>query len=76
MKKLFVFLVCVCFASVAYGQQGTCRDGKCLQKVVEKSVSCEKGKCWLNGELTVTKEKQVTKTKVQTKKRFRLFRWR
>lgn len=84
MKKTLAFLVCVCLASVAYGQDGSCSNGKCwlpLQKVVEKSASCEKGRCWLNGELTVTKQKQTikatsTKKQYTTTKRFRLFRKR
>jgi len=78
MRKLFTLVLCLSFASVAYSQDGSCINGKCSQ--VEKSVSCEKGRCWLNGELTITKEKQVTKTtsvKKQTvTKRFRLFRRR
>lgn len=81
MRKLFVLVLCLSFASVAYSQDGSCSNGQCLQKVVEKSVSCEKGRCWLNGELTVTKQKQTvkatsTKKQYTTTKRFRLFRKR
>lgn len=81
MRKLFVLVLCLSFASVAYSQDGSCVNGQCKPSVLlEKSVSCEKGRCWLNGELTITKEKQVTKTtsvKKQTvTRRFRLFRKR
>lgn len=81
MRKLFTLVLCLSFASVAYSQDGSCVNGQCKQSVlVEKSISCEKGRCWLNGELTVKKEKQVAKTtsvkKQYITKRFRLFRKR